>query len=546
MTSTSDQPDYSGPDDPRTRGINNRFVLLVAGFIIHLCIGQVYGFSVFTSFLRAKGPEWHNAGFVAYGLGLGGLGYSAMFAGKLGSVIGPKNLGFVCAALFLIGHLGCALFVHLNNMVLFLCFLHNRWYFFWSRVSFFSFSYISYVCPVPPIMRWFPDMKGLAGGVAVSGFGLGPSLSGLINTPLVENYGLVFTFTAVAIYGSIAIAIASFFIRNPPPNYVPPKMNPAASSAILDEPDITAKEVFKTSLYYRCWFTQAIACFCGVSLISAIVPILEEVFELTPRVAGRYLVIFSFFNTGGRFWNPAISDYVANKGYNRKWMFAYYTSSQAIVSTLIAISMPNGWLIAFVAFACVVYANMGGSFGTLPALLSDTFGSKVVGSIFGVTLSAWATSGLVGPILASFMRDRAEDAVTDGDLSGIYSPFFYLLTIVLFVGFLISLTIHRYKVIKVNTDDQVDVVIEEEDVESKEKSIEVVDNTEGGDLNEPEVKSADDQVEDEDVKKEEGAKEVDNVEEDHQEEDNDSEDHSTSNDDVIEDDNVAETQPEDL
>ncbi|KAL0207554.1 hypothetical protein P9112_012182 [Eukaryota sp. TZLM1-RC] len=436
---TIEEEPYKGPTDPRVRGLNHRYLVLLAGFTLHLCIGQVYGFSVFTTPLReTHGSDWSNAGFIAYALGLGGLGYSAMAAGFIQQAIGPRKTALLSGGLFLVGHLGCALFNHFNNLFLF---------FVSYAIAGISFGQ-GYVAPVPAILKWFPDMKGLAGGFAVSGFGLGPILSGLVNIPLIENYGITVTFIVMAIYGSVLIVIAAMFLKHPPPGYLPPSMAKLSadeqSKHSDDGPAVNAKTALSSFLYWRVWLTQFTACFAGVSLISTIVPILEEVFELTSHEAGQWLVLTSIFNMGGRFVFPALSDYSFKKGLSRKFSFAFYLGTQAVIAALISWVMPNQWTITFVLLACYIYAAMGGSFGTLPALVSDTFGQKYSSSIFGFTLSAWATSGLLGPILVSFMRDRAAENVTDGDYSGIYVPFFIVLVIVLAIGFINSLTIRKF------------------------------------------------------------------------------------------------------
>jgi hypothetical protein len=80
-----------------------------------------------------------------------------------------------------------------------------------------------------------------------------------------------------------------------------------------------------------------------------------------------------------------------------------------VLGGLLYASMPGsaaaGSKLAFVGAACVILSMYGGGFSTVPAYLADLFGSQMVGAIPGRLLTAWATAGILGPVVVNYMRD---------------------------------------------------------------------------------------------------------------------------------------------
>jgi hypothetical protein len=73
------------------------------------------------------------------------------------------------------------------------------------------------------------------------------------------------------------------------------------------------------------------------------------------------------------------------------------------------ISVPGsadaGNRLLFVAAFCVILSMYGGGFATVPAYLADLFGTQMVGAIHGRLLTAWATAGILGPVIVNYMHD---------------------------------------------------------------------------------------------------------------------------------------------
>jgi hypothetical protein len=93
----------------------------------------------------------------------------------------------------------------------------------------------------------------------------------------------------------------------------------------------------------------------------------------------------------------------------------------------------------FAAAFCLIASMYGGGFATVPAYLSDIFGTQYVGAIHGRLLTAWSMAGIVGPMIVDYMHDTRKAAAVPYDQ--IYHPIFYVLAGLLVAGFIFNLLI---------------------------------------------------------------------------------------------------------
>lgn len=154
----------------------NRWLVPPASIAIHLCIGSVYAWSVFNPALTRElgvvapaADDWSLSSVVwIFSVAIVFLGLAAAFAGKWLEKVGPRMVGVVAATLwgggFIIGSLGIAghqlWLVYLGYGVLGGCGLG-----------------LGYVSPVSTLIRWFPDRRGMATGMAIMGFGGGAMIA---------------------------------------------------------------------------------------------------------------------------------------------------------------------------------------------------------------------------------------------------------------------------------------------------------------------------------------------------------------------------------
>ena len=202
-----------------------------------------------------------------------------------------------------------------------------------------------------------------------------------------------------------------------PKGWIAP-INKSAKSMITEH-HVHVKNIFKIKQFWLVWGVLCMNVSAGIGVIGMSSPMLQEVFggqllgiaktynELDKTqlaaiasVAAGFTALLSLFNIGGRFFWASLSDF-----FGRKTTFLIFF----IIGGFLYISVPGsamaGNKVLFVCAFCVILSMYGGGFATVPAYLADLFGTQMVGAIHGRLLTAWATAGILGPVIVNYMRD---------------------------------------------------------------------------------------------------------------------------------------------
>jgi MFS family permease len=117
-------------------------------------------------------------------------------------------------------------------------------------------------------------------------------------------------------------------------------------------------------------------------------------------VAAGFTALLSLFNIAGRFVWASASDL-----WGRKMTYVVFFVLGGLLYFSVPASAAAGNKLLFVAAFCIILSMYGGGFSTVPAYLADLFGTQMVGAIHGRLLTAWATAGIVGPVVVNYMRE---------------------------------------------------------------------------------------------------------------------------------------------
>ena len=376
----------------------NRWLVPPAAIAAHMCIGQVYGFSVFKKPLAralgisAPGPgDWSevNVG-VAYSIALVLLGLSAAFFGKWVERSGPRKVILASLCCFCGGLVLSSLAVQ----------FHQIWllYLGYGLLGGIGLG-LGYIAPVSTLVKWFPDRPGMATGMAIMGFGGGA----LIGAPLAEelmkhfssatSVGAREAFLAMAGLYAVFMAFAAFIVRVPAADWVPP--GPAtASRAPAPTFRVPVDTAWKTPQFWLLWLVLCLNVTAGIGILGQASPMIQDLFKVTPAAAAGYVGLLSLFNLGGRFLWSSLSDYTGRKG-----IYALYFSIGAALYLLVPWTQQQGNLTLFVLVTGVIISMYGGGFSTIPAYLRDLFGTYQVGAIHGRLITAWSMAAVIGPQL---------------------------------------------------------------------------------------------------------------------------------------------------
>jgi MFS family permease len=426
----------------------NRWLVPPAALAIHLSIGMAYGFSVFwLPLARAIGVsspapnDWKvsTLGWM-YTLFFVVLGSSAALFGAWVEREGPRKAGVVAACCWSGGFMISALGIH----------LHQIWML-WlgSGVIGGCGLGLGYISPVSMLIKWFPDRRGMATGLAIMGFGGGA----MIGTPLADtlmrrfatptSVGVWETFVVLGTIYFATMMAGAFGYRLPPPGWAPATASPQLTSIAGDHTregmsrtaSVPVSVAWRTRQFWLLWAVLCLNVSAGIGVLGVASPMIQEIFKgrVSASAAAGFAGLLSLFNIGGRIFWASLSDRLG-----RKATYAVFFG----LGMILYASAPTAGaasLALFVAIFCVILTMYGGGFATIPAYLADLFGAGQVSAIHGRLLTAWSTAGVLGPVLVNYIREfQIGRGVRPSDA---YTFTMYVLVGLLAIGFVCNMAV---------------------------------------------------------------------------------------------------------
>lgn len=383
----------------------NRWLVALSGVGIHLSIGSVYAYSVMVKPLGAA-LGWEKGDItLAFSVAIVCLGLAAAFLGPFVERFGPRVSGLTSGLCYGLGTVGAGAAVHLESLPLFVAT--------YGVLGGIGLG-VGYITPVSTLVKWFPDKRGLATGMAIMGFGFasmvfGPVMARLFASPSVSTAG---TFWVLGGVYFVLICLSALYIAPPPQGWLPAHMQAEADGTTArparprraDLAQLTVGEALRTRRFYFMWLMMFINITCGIALISVASPMAQETAGMSVKAAAGLVGLMGVFNGLGRFGWASVSDYLG-----RPATYAAFFIIQITAFVLLAMG-PVPW--AFTLLMLLILTCYGGGFATLPAFLGDLFGTKRLGAIHGATLTAWSAAGLVGPTVVTRVQEATGNYAT--------------------------------------------------------------------------------------------------------------------------------------
>ena len=243
-----------------------------------------------------------------------------------------------------------------------------------------------YVTPVSMIIKWFPDKRGLATGLAIMGFGFASLLTSPISYFLITKYDVINTFYLLGVAYFLVMLIVSQFLKFP--YYSEQDTNDSHKQL---SQGIGAKKALKTVEFYLLWLILFINTSCGLALISVVSPMAQDVAGMTANQAAIIVGLMGIFNGFGRLLWASLSDYIGRP---------LTCTILFVVNILMTISLMFLHVPALFTIAMAVLMTCyGAGFSLIPPYLSDIFGAKELATMHGYILTAWGMAALAGPML---------------------------------------------------------------------------------------------------------------------------------------------------
>lgn len=401
-----------------TEHLRNRWGIAVAAVIMQICLGAVYGWSVFVKPLIAAEHWTLTRVSLNFTLSIAFLGIGTIVGGLWMDRVGPRRVATVAGCIYGIGYIVAGLGAANHSLL--------GMYLGYGVIAGIGMG-MGYITPVATLVKWFPDKRGLMTGVAVCGYGAGALIFSPIAARVIQSSGVPTTFF---IFGSIylvLVVLAAQAYANPPEGYKPAGWVPtSAVQKTATTANFTVSEAMGTWQFWLLWAMLFLNVSAGIMIISQASPMAQQLVGMTPVVAAGVVGLISIFNGLGRIFWAWMSDMIGRA----RVYFLLYAIQAVVFFMLTSIHSPT----AFKAAVALIGLCYGGGFGTMPSFTADFFGAKFMGGIYGWILLAWAAAAIPSPLLIARVRQS----------TGGYGPAIHVIAVVMLCALVLPI-LARYR-----------------------------------------------------------------------------------------------------
>jgi len=425
----------------------SRWFVPIAALCIHLCIGQIYAFSVFNEPLTkiigitTQAPQdWKltELGWI-FTIAIFFLGASAAIFGKWVERAGPRKTMLYAALCFSSGFMISALGVH----------VHEIWLLYLGSGLIGGVGLgLGYISPVSTLIKWFPDKPGMATGMAIMGFGGGAMIASPLSVWLMaksadaSSIGVYETFIILGCLYFAVMLLGSIIVRIPKANWAPKESSVKRPRKLITSSNVLADTAVKTPQFWLLFMVLLLNVSAGIGVLGQASVMIREMFSaesvgadaaIDATAAAAFVGLLSLFNMLGRFVWSSLSDYIG-----RKNTYSIFFTLGIVLYVLVPYAGNTGGIVLFCLAFSIIMSMYGGGFATIPAYLRDLFGTSQVGAIHGRLLLAWSIAAIVGPVTINYLREYQIE-VLNMPSSEVYNLTMYLMAGLLLIGLICNL-----------------------------------------------------------------------------------------------------------
>lgn len=361
----------------------NRWGIALAAVVMQVCLGAVYGWSVFKIPLM-RVEHWSETQVqLNFTLAIFFLGVGTIIGGLWQDKTGPRKVASLAGVIYGIGYMLAGIAASRHSL--------NGLYIAYGVLTGLGMG-MGYICPVATLVKWFPERRGLMTGVAVCGYGAGALIMSPVAAREILAWGVPATFASLGIVYLVLVLAAAQFYANPPQGWRPAGWEPRSAVAKAATAfDYSVREAMATCQFWLLWTMLFLNVSAGIMIISQASPMAQQLVGMTPVAAAGMVGLISIFNGAGRVLWAWVSDHL---GRARVYFLLY------ALQALIFLSLPRihnlTWFSAAFALIGLCY---GGGFGTMPSFTADYFGARYMGGIYGIILLAWGAAAIPSPLM---------------------------------------------------------------------------------------------------------------------------------------------------
>lgn len=365
-----------------------RWLFVLVGLLINVCLGSIYAFSVFRKPLEILWGITSSQSGYPFMVFLAVFAMVMPLAGNLIARWGPKKTTMLGGMLVAIGWIAASFSPDIFTLTLLYGVIGG------AGVG------IVYGCPIAVIAKWFPQKSGLAIGLTVMGFGI----SALVTAPILKtmignpDIGIMNTFLYSGIAFGVIITLLAQLLSFPPADWTLAGSK-ATATAALPILNLSRQEMLKTPSFYALWATYTIGCLAGLMAIGIASPVGIEVAKLDATMAALAVSLFAVFNGLGRPIFGAITDKLGPK-HTAMLSFILIFVASLLMSFF---GQDNAMLYLF-AF-CILWMCLGGWLALAPTSTGIFFGKQYYAQNYGIVYTAYGAGAILGTLISSNIKD---------------------------------------------------------------------------------------------------------------------------------------------
>ncbi|MBP8626704.1 MAG: OFA family MFS transporter [Syntrophorhabdaceae bacterium] len=391
-----------------------RWIFVVLGMIVNMCLGAVYAYSVFKKPLEELFKIGATQGGLPYMIFLAMFALFTFIAGRFIDKMGPRKVMIVGGIIVGIGWILT---------------------YFASSITMVVMTYgviggagvgIVYGGPVSVATKWFPDKKGLAVGLSLLGFGASAFVTAPLARALIQSYGPLAAFGILGVVFLIVTVVLSLPMKFPPAGFKPKGWTPPATTTGT-RVSFTTAQMLKTGSFYGLWLCYTLGATAGLMVIGISAPVGREIIGLDPSTAATLVMIFAIFNGIGRPIFGALTDKITPR-----WS-AIISFIIILIASIMMLMAEKGsvglYAVAFSGF----WLCLGGWLAIGPATTAGFFGLEGYAQKYGVVFSAYGLGAIIGGIISGSAKDAF----------GSYAKAFYPTAAMAILGIILALLLLR-------------------------------------------------------------------------------------------------------
>lgn len=365
-----------------------RWIILIASCFINLCIGSIYAWSVFAAPMaeyinRISGLSLTPGSLAIAFTITNSVGPITMITGgRINDKFGPKKVIFVGGLLFGGGMILSGFAQSVGFLVLT-----------YGIITGLGTGMV-YGCTISNSVKFFPDKRGLVGGITTAAYGLSSVIIPPIANALITKTGVTAAFKIIGIGFLIIVCVSSFFIDKCPAGFVPEGWTPSTSNvSTTNKNDKDWKGMLTSPIFYVMIVLLMCGAFGGLMCTSQASPVAQKMIGMSAAAATTVVSILALFNTAGRI----VAGYISNK------IGRINTLASAFVLSIIGLAFlyvsGEGDVVTFYIGISIIGLCFGSLMGVFPGFTADQFGAKNNSVNYGIMFIGFAVAGYFGPTI---------------------------------------------------------------------------------------------------------------------------------------------------